>query len=75
MIEILADNPLLLLFAVAATGMLLGSIRLLGTRIGMAAVLFAGLGFGALDPALRLPEFVLQLGLALFVYLVGLASG
>jgi putative transport protein len=39
-----------------------GASRLLGVRVGVAAVLFAGLGFGALDPRLRLPEIVVQLG-------------
>lgn len=75
MIELLAENPLVLLFAVAAVGVPLGRIRVVGVRVGVAAVLFAGLAFGALDPRLRLPEIVVQLGLALFLYLVGLASG
>jgi len=74
-IDLLADHPLLLLFVVAAVGVPLGRARLFGVRIGVAAVLFAGLGFGALDPRLRLPEIVVQLGLALFVYMLGLASG
>ncbi|WP_221914018.1 aspartate:alanine exchanger family transporter [Thiorhodospira sibirica] len=73
--EILIANPLLLLFVVAALGMVLGRIRILGVQVGVAAVLFTGLAFGALDPQLRLPEFVVQLGLAIFVYMVGLASG
>jgi putative transport protein len=38
-------------------------------------VLFVGLAFGALDPALRLPEIVYLLGLVLFVYTIGLSSG
>jgi putative transport protein len=75
MIELLAAHPLVLLFAVAAVGVPLGRIRVVGVRVGVAAVLFAGLAFGALDPRLRLPEVIVQLGLALFVYLVGLASG
>jgi len=74
-IELLAAHPLVLLFAVAAVGVPLGRIPILGVRVGVAAVLFAGLAFGALDPRLRLPEIVLQLGLALFVYTIGLASG
>ena len=74
MIDLLAAQPLLLLFLVAAVGVPLGRLRLLGVRVGVAAVLFAGLAFGALDPRLRLPEMLLQLGLALFVYTLGLAS-
>jgi putative transport protein len=75
MIETLAGNPLLLLFLVAAIGYPLGRIRVLGTRVGVATVLFAGLVVGALDPRLRLPEIVYLLGLVLFIYPIGLASG
>ena len=74
-IRVLAENPLLLLFLVAAVGYPLGLVRVRGGSLGVAAVLFAGLAAGALDPRLRLPEIVYVLGLALFVYTVGLASG
>jgi len=75
LIETLAGNPLLLLFLVAAIGYPVGRVRILGTRLGVAAVLFAGLAVGALDPRLRLPEIVYLLGLVLFIYPVGLSSG
>lgn len=75
MIPLLADNPLLLLFAVAAVGVPLGRIPLGGSRLGVAAVLFSGLAFGALDPSIELPDIVYLLGLVLFIYPVGLASG
>jgi putative transport protein len=75
MIQLLIDNPLLLLFAVSAIGYLLGRIRIGGVSLGVAAVLFVGLGFGALSPELRLPEIVYLLGLVLFVYTIGLSSG
>jgi putative transport protein len=75
MIDLLIANPLLLLFVVAAIGYLLGRIRLGGVSLGVAAVLFVGLAFGALDPELRLPEIVYLLGLVLFVYTIGLSSG
>jgi putative transport protein len=75
MIDLLRDHPVLLLFAVLAVGYLLGEVRLGGFRLGAAAVLFAGLGFGALAPDLELPEIVYVIGLVLFVYCVGLASG
>lgn len=75
MIAILRDNPLLLLFLVAAVGYPLGQIKLGGSSLGVAAVLFVGLAFGALDPELKLPEEVYTLGLVLFVYTIGLASG
>lgn len=75
MSRLLAEQPLLLLFLVAAIGVALGRVRLLGVRFGMAAVLFTGLTFGAFDPRWALPEVVMQLGLALFVYTIGLANG
>lgn len=75
MIDLLISNPLLSIFVVAAVGYLVGSIKILGSRLGVAAVLFIGLGFGALDPRLEAPEVVFQLGLVFFVYSIGLASG
>lgn len=74
-IAILKANPLLLLFLVAAIGYPLGRVKLGGTSLGVAAVLFTGLAFGALDPELKVPEQIYQLGLVLFVYTIGLASG
>ena len=62
MIQLLADNPLLLLFLVAALGYLIGRIKIAGSSLGVAAVLFVGLGVGALDARLRLPEILPQLG-------------
>ena len=75
MVTLLADNPLLLLFLVCAVGFLAGRVKIRGVGLGVAAVLFVGLGFGALDPALRLPELVQMFGLSLFVYTLGLSSG
>lgn len=74
-VELLKSNPLLLLFVVAAIGYPLGRIRLFGHSLGVAAVLFAGLTIGALDPDLKLPEVVYTLGLVVFVYTIGLSGG
>ena len=74
-VSVLRDNPLLLLFLVAAIGYPLGRVKIGGASLGIAAVLFTGLAFGALDPEVRLPEVVYQLGLVLFVYTIGLGSG
>ncbi len=74
MVETLAAQPLLLLFAVAGIGYLLGRIEIAGIGLGVSAVLFVGLGAGALDPALRLPDVILQFGLVTFVYVVGLST-
>ena len=69
------EQPLLLLFVVAAIGYAIGEIKIKGTGLGVAAVLFVGLFFGALDPRLTFPPILVTLGLVLFVYTVGLASG
>ena len=73
--DTLASNPVLLLFVVAALGFAIGRIRIGGFSLGVAAVLFAGIAVGAIDPRLKLPEPFWVLGLALCVYTVGLASG
>ncbi len=75
MIEVLIENPLLLLFLIAAIGYPLGRIKLGKSGLGIAAVLFVGLAFGAMHPDLKLPEIVYQLGLVLFVYTIGLSNG
>lgn len=50
MVKVLLNTPLLLLFVVSALGYLLGRISIGGSSLGVAAVLFVGLAFGALDP-------------------------
>lgn len=75
MIKLLLDNLLLLLFLVSAIGYLLGQINFGGIKLGVAAVLFVGLAFGALHPDMKLPEFVYLFGLVVFVYAIGLSSG
>ena len=74
--ELLATSAPALLFTVVGLGYFLGTIRVRGFSLGIAAVLFVGLVFGALDPrAFVLPEVIYVLGLILFVYTVGLQSG
>jgi len=73
--SLLRDDPLLLVFVVAAVGYLVGRIRVGGFGFGVAAVLFAGLGFGMADAQLQVPRSLWTLGLVLFVYTVGLAAG
>jgi putative transport protein len=75
MVQLLVDNPLLLLVLIAAIGAALGQIKVGGVSLGIAAVLFVGLFFGALDPRLKLPDAYYLLGLVIFVYTVGLSSG
>ena len=73
--DVLAVNPILLLFTVIGLGYLLGSIRIFGFNLGVAAVLFVGMAFGALDQRLALPDYIYVIGLVLFVYAIGLQSG
>lgn len=73
--DLLASHPILLLFVVAALGYPLGRVKVLGVSFGVAMVLFAALAIGAMDQRLRLPEVFGQIGLVLFVYTIGLASG
>ncbi|MFK7806102.1 MAG: aspartate:alanine exchanger family transporter [Anaerolineae bacterium] len=75
MVQLLIDNPLLLLFLVCAIGYGVGNIRIKGSRLGIAAVLFVGLGIGAFSPDLKIPDIVFQLGLVIFVYTIGLSNG
>lgn len=61
---------MILLAALGGLGLALGHLRLLGVRLGVGGVLFAGLaaghfGFG-LEPGLL--DFVRELGLILFVF-------
>lgn len=75
MLQVLINNPLLLLFVVAAIGYPLGQLKVHGSCLGVAAVLFVGLAVGSIHPDLKLPEIVYILGLGLFVYTIGLSSG
>jgi putative transport protein len=74
--DVLATSVPALLFTVVGLGYFLGNIRFRGFTLGVAAVLFVGLVFGALDPVhFVIPEVIYVLGLILFVYTVGLQSG
>ncbi len=74
--DLLATSAPALLFTVVGLGYFLGNIRIRGFTLGVAAVLFVGLVFGALDPVnFVIPEVIYVLGLILFVYTVGLQSG
>lgn len=74
-ISILAGNQIILLFTVIGLGYLIGSIRIAGFSLGVAAVLFVGIAFGAIDSRLALPEYIYVIGLVLFVYAIGIQSG
>lgn len=76
MLDILAATPLLTVFVVVALGTALGRVPFGPLKFGAAGALFVGLALGALDP--RLGEglgLVQAVGLALFVYTIGIAAG
>ncbi|MCB1000664.1 MAG: hypothetical protein KDB40_15320 [Acidimicrobiales bacterium] len=75
MIDLLVDHPVTLLFVVLALGSALGAVRVKGVSLGPAGALFAGLALSAVDERLAIPEVVGTVGLALFTYGIGLASG
>lgn len=76
MLDVLASSPLLTMMLVVAAGTLIGAIPFGPLRFGPAGALFVGLAVGALDPRLGEGLELLQsLGLALFVYTVGIAAG
>jgi len=74
-IDFLVEYPLVLLFLVASLGYLIGSIKIGGNALGLAAILFTGLAIGAIDERLKIPDIIFLLGLSIYVYSVGLSSG
>lgn len=74
LVDALNRNPLLLLFLVVALGWPLGKLRIAGASLGMAAVLFVGVALGSIPGMHPLPAIVYELGLAMFVYTIGLSS-
>lgn len=72
MTALLAEQ-MLVLFAILAIGSWLGHLSWRGISLGSAAVFFVGLAFGHFG--LTIPKPVMDLGLLLFVYAVGLQAG
>jgi putative transport protein len=70
-------HALLLLAVVAVCGLALGSIRIRGIDLGIAGVLFAGIGFGHFGAKIEpeIAHFVREFGLVLFVYTIGMQVG
>ncbi len=67
----------MVLALVAATGVLLGSIKIKKVGLGIAGVLFTGLAFGHFGFHINhdVMEFVREFGLILFVYTIGMQVG
>lgn len=76
MAELLQTNHLLALFLVVGVGAALGAIRFGPLRFGAAGALFVGLAVSAWDPEIgQGMRIVQQIGLAFFVYTVGVSAG
>ncbi len=74
-VDLLSSQSLLLLFFVATIGNLIGKISIKGISFGVSAILFVGLATSAINPKLVLPSAFGSLGLVIFVYSIGIASG
>lgn len=76
--RLLASSELLLLFVTILSGLLLGRVSAGGIKLGIAGVLFAGLGLSLLASGhgvkLQIAPEIKEVGLVLFVYSVGLTS-
>ncbi len=70
---ILLAEQMLVLFAILAIGSWVGSLSIRGLSLGAAGVLFTALVFGHFG--LTVPKEVMDLGLLLFVYAVGISAG
>jgi putative transport protein len=72
-VTVLLSDQMFVLFIILAIGALLGSFSWHGISLGTAGVLFAALVFGHFG--FSVPKAVMDLGLLLFVYAVGLQAG
>jgi putative transport protein len=77
--EILLKSEPLLLFFVIGLGYVIGKIRIKGLSLGISAVLFVGILLGGWRPegsaSLIICPQISEVGLILFVYIVGVTSG
>ncbi len=69
----LISDQMLVLFVILALGALLGRLSWRGISLGTAGVLFIALVFGHFG--FSVPKVIMDLGLLLFVYAVGLQAG
>jgi putative transport protein len=72
---LLEQQPLMALFLTIAVGYLVGEINVKGFSLGVGAVLFVALAMGWLAPRSAPAAMVGTLGLALFLYAVGVHYG
>lgn len=72
---LLEQQPMMALFLTIAIGYLLGEVNIKGFSLGVGAVLFVALGMGWFAPKAVPAPMVGTLGLALFLYTVGIQYG
>lgn len=77
MAALFSSSPLLALFVVVALGAAIGAIRIGPLRFGAAGALFVGLAVSAIHPEVVSTHMsiVQPMGLAFFVYCVGISAG
>lgn len=75
LLDFLADQPLIALVFILALGLTLGKVKIAGISFGAAMVLFVALGLSTVHTGISIPPLVYQLGLAMFVYVIGLSAG
>ena len=71
--EFLFQNDMIILFSILALGYFIGRFKFKGISVGSVGVLFAGMLFGHFG--MSLPGEIMDLGLLLFLYSVGLEAG
>src|SRR4051812_5699614 len=72
---LLEQQPLMALFLTIAIGYLVGEMSIRGFSLGVGAVLFVALGVGWFAPKAAPVAMVGNIGLALFLYAVGIQYG
>ncbi|MDE1225903.1 hypothetical protein MCT03_16965 [Vibrio aestuarianus] len=71
----LDSQPFITLFLVIGIGYAVGKINVGGFSLGIGAVLFVGLAFGAIAPNATPPGLLGLMGLVLFLYGIGIQYG
>lgn len=71
----LDSQPFIALFLVIGLGYAVGQIKIGGLSLGIGAVLFVGLGIGAIAPKAAPPGLLGTVGLVLFLYGIGIQYG
>jgi putative transport protein len=71
----LDSQPFIALFLVIGFGYAVGQIKIGGLSLGIGAVLFVGLGVGAIAPKAAPPGLLGTVGLVLFLYGIGIQYG